>query len=86
MADKTQARVGPSASQLLRSLELKPLCDAADVQGMTPEQVAAVHAFLHEILAAFYRMRILVPENLVLTALNKRFERAAATTVSGQPR
>lgn len=77
MADKPKEAGGLTASQLIASLEMSPRCDAADVKGLTPEQQAALHAFLHEVIAAYYRMTILVPQNQAMAVLDRRFSRAA---------
>jgi len=65
------------ASQLLKSLQIRPFCD--HVPGdLSPEQQAALHAFLHEVLASYFRMRMVVPENTALTILDQRFADAFA--------
>ena len=70
------------ASQLLKSLQVRPFCD--HVPGdLTPEQQAAMHAFMHEVLAAYFRMRMTVPEQTALTMLDQRF--AAAFDDAGRP-
>ncbi len=65
------------ATKLLKSLQMRPFCDHTDTDQLTPEQMAAVHAFMHEMLAAYYRMTIIVPAGLSLEVLNKRFAKAA---------
>jgi hypothetical protein len=77
MADRPREDGGLTATQLFNSLEMSPLCDPSDVEGLTPEQLAALHAFLHEIIAAYYRMTILVPPDQALVVLDKRFKKAA---------
>ena len=64
------------ASALLKSLQVRPFCDDTGGQELTPEEEAALHAFLHEVLASFFRMRMAVPEEKALVILNKRFEQA----------
>jgi hypothetical protein len=71
------AKVG-IATALLDSLKFKPFCDHKSTSELTPEQQAALHAFLHEVLAAYYRMSILVPEEARTRVLNKRFAEAIA--------
>lgn len=60
------------ADSFLESLMLRPFCDAADVKGLTVEQRAALHVFLYEFLAAYYRACEKVPENNVKQVLEKR--------------
>jgi hypothetical protein len=86
MEDTMKEDVGLTATQLLGSLQAKPLCDDADVQELTPEQQAALHAFLHETIAAYYRMRMLIPEDRALAVLNKRFAKAAKEVPRGRSR
>ena len=74
--EQAKVKLGPAA-RFVRSLELKPLCDSAHAKNLTPEQQAALHAFLHEFLAAYYRMRILVPEDRANAILDSRFAKAA---------
>lgn len=60
------------AGALIRSLTVTPLCDHKDTTDLTPEQVAAMHMFKHELLAAYYRMRMVVPEAPANRILSKR--------------
>lgn len=73
MAKKPKVELG---TLLLNDIRLRPFCDHNDVDHLTPEQQAAVHAFLHEFLASFYRMSIIVPEGDFLQVLNSRFSKA----------
>lgn len=66
-----------TATKLLLSLQVRPFCDDAGDQELTPEQEAALHAFLHEIMAAYFRLRMTVPQDKVLTLLDRRFAKAA---------
>jgi hypothetical protein len=66
-----------TATQLIGGLQVRAFCDDPRTKELTPEQQAAMHAFLHEILAAYYRMRMTVPQDLALAILNKRFSDAA---------
>ncbi len=83
MKDKAQARVGITATQLLTSLQVRPFCDHGDVRDLPPEQQAALHAFMFELLSAYWRMRIVVPEDKALRVLNKRFAKAATMKALG---
>jgi len=77
MKERENTEGGLTASQLLGSLQVRPFCDDPRTKELTPEQRAALHVFLHEIVAAYYRMRMTVPEDLALAILNKRFADAA---------
>ena len=46
-------------------LSVEPMCEAPDVEDLTPEQIAAVHLFKHEVLAACYRLYLNVPSALI---------------------
>lgn len=66
------------ADNFLESLMLRPFCDAADVKGLTVEQRAALHVFMYEFLAAYYRACEKVPANSVKQALEKRIVMAVS--------
>ena len=82
MASESSPAGQLTASRLLTSLKIQPFCDDIGDQDLTPEQQAAVHAFLHEVLAAYYRMTEMVPVQKAATILDRRFAQAA----SGKPR
>jgi len=66
-----------TAGKILKSIKVRPFCDSnSGVRDLTPEQQAAMHAFLHEVLAAYYRMSILVPEDAIAKILSHRFDQA----------
>lgn len=77
MANDANTGGGLTAAQLLKSLQVRPFCDDNSDQGLSPEQEAALHAFMHEMMAAYYRMRMVVPEQKALTVLDRRFATAA---------
>jgi len=81
--DKAKGHVGISATRLLHSLHLQPFCDHGDVKDLPPEQQAAMHAFLFELLASYWRMRMVVPENKALRVLNTRFAKAGKDNGKG---
>lgn len=66
------------ASALLKSIQLRPFCDHPDIEDLTPEQQAAMHAFLHEVMAAYFRMTMVVPVGTATRVLNARFAKALA--------
>lgn len=66
------------AGRLIHSLTITPLCDHHDTTDLTPEQIAALHMFKHELLAAYYRMRMVVPEAPANRILSKRLADAFA--------
>jgi hypothetical protein len=82
MASQGSKTGGLTASQLLNFLQVQPFCDNTGGD-LTPEQEAALHAFLHEILAAYYRMRMTVPEKTALAMLDRKFAQAAAAAGEG---
>jgi hypothetical protein len=65
-------------SALIHSLAVQPLCDHRDTDELTPEQIAALHAYMHENLAAYYRLLMVVPEAVANRIISKRFLAAAA--------
>ncbi|HKU94303.1 MAG TPA: hypothetical protein VJR58_03455 [Vineibacter sp.] len=67
---------GQFARALLTSLRLRPFCDHSSTRDLTPEQVAALHAFLHEVLASFYRLSMVLPEEQTMKILDHRFTQA----------
>jgi hypothetical protein len=83
MADKPTKKagektdgVGLSFTQLMGSLKLRMLCDDTGDQELSAEQEAAMHAFLHEVFASYYRLTTRVPEKKVRTIFNRRFASA----------
>ena len=74
---------GITAARLLRSLHLRPFCDHGDVGDLPPEQQAALHAFMFEMLASYWRMRMVVPEKSAVRVLNARFAKAAKDNGKG---
>jgi len=64
------------ARALLTSLRLRPLCDHSSTKDLTPEQIAALHAFLHEVMASFYRLSMVLPEEQTMKILDHRFAQA----------
>jgi hypothetical protein len=75
MAKSTDEKKGP-ASQLLGSLRQQIRCDSAEGEGLTPEQIAALHAFVHDVLRSYHHLKTLVPEEKVLAVLDRRFGKA----------
>ncbi|WP_162914728.1 hypothetical protein [Desertibaculum subflavum] len=63
---------------LIHSLKVEPLCDHRDTDELTPEQIAALHAYMHENLAAYYRLLMVVPEEVANRILSKRLIKIAA--------
>jgi hypothetical protein len=66
-------------------LSLQPMCEAPDVEGLTPEQTAAVHLFKHEVLAAAYRLYVNVPAEMVDPLLVRYLEKLSAAAARGRP-
>lgn len=63
---------------LIHSLKVEPLCDHRDTDELTPEQIAALHTYMHENLAAYYRLLMVVPEEVANRILSKRLLKVAA--------
>jgi hypothetical protein len=70
------------ATDLFMSLSIKPQCDHVPEE-LTPEQVAALHAHLHEVMASFYRLSMVVPQPLIFDVLNRRFAQALGVDAQG---
>lgn len=64
-------RLGDGMIKIADILSLEPMCEAPDVEGLTPEQISAVHMFKHEVLAACYRLYLSVPAEMVDPLLAK---------------
>jgi hypothetical protein len=83
--NKGKGPLGFTATRLLHSLHVQPFCDHGDVGDLPPEQQAALHAFMFELLASYWRMRMVVPEKQALRVLNARFAKAAKDKGKGGP-
>ena len=81
MSQKETVEVSATFGEFLLSLQKRPLCDPGHTRDMTPEQLAALHAFMHEFLAAYWRMRMVVPEDRALRLLDQRVIKAAREKV-----
>jgi len=80
MKDKSEvepAGATLSFTRLFGSLQISPFCEGREAQDLDPRQKAAIHLFLHEILAAYYRLITVVPAAKVAAVLNRRFRSAA---------
>ncbi len=66
------------AESLVKELQVRPFCDGPETGGLSPEQQAALHAFQHEVLAAYYRCCEKVPLDKVNGIVGGRLARVAA--------
>jgi hypothetical protein len=64
--------MGPMAS-LVGFLQMGIKCDSRQVKELTPEQQAALHVFLHEFLAQYFRMVMVVPAARANKIMDKVF-------------
>jgi hypothetical protein len=62
-----------STAAMLKTLQYRPLCDSSSVDDLTSSQQAALHVFQYEVLAAFYRVQMVVPLEKVIDVLDKKF-------------
>jgi hypothetical protein len=58
--------------QLMTSLSVRPLCDGVGDLELSEDQEAALHAFLHEILASYHRLLMHVPKDKVHAVFDRR--------------
>jgi hypothetical protein len=66
-----------ATDRLMKSLSsARILCDKSDVKQLSPEQVAALHAFKHEVLAALFHLFEKVPEDTAKTIVSKHLAEA----------
>jgi len=59
---KIQAE-GAAKMSFAHAATKRPFCMQPDIQGLTPEQLAALHVAKHEVLAALFRLYTKVPED-----------------------
>lgn len=52
------------------------LCDHSKIKDLTPEQVAAMYCFIHEVLASLYRLHEKVPEEVINEIISGKIHRA----------
>jgi hypothetical protein len=60
------------AESLITALQIRPFCDAPDLEGLSPQQLAALHVFQHEMLASYFRVCEKVPEAHVNDIISRR--------------
>ncbi len=60
------------AEGLITALQVRPFCDTSDLAGLSPQQLAALHVFQHEMLASYFRVCEKVPEAHVIEIIDKR--------------
>jgi hypothetical protein len=58
----------------IHRLALRPFCDAPDVENLTLEQRYALHEFFHQVMAAGYKLYQVVPAQLAVPVLKKKFQ------------
>jgi hypothetical protein len=81
MAQPTgEERRGLTVTRLVDALRMRPRCDSAEARDLSPEQQAAFHAFLYDVLRAYHHLKTQVPEDKVLAVLNGRFREAAESS------
>ena len=64
------------AENLINALQVQPFCDGPDLEGLSPQQQAALHVFQHEMLAAYFRVCEKVSEDTVNGIINRRLTKA----------
>ena len=65
-----------STATMIKSLQVRPFCDSSQVDDLSATQQAALHVFQYEVLAAYYRVQMVVPESKIIDVLDKKFNRS----------
>ena len=62
----------PRANDPVHNMAFHIFCDMPELEGLTPEQICALHEFSHTVMAAGYKLYQVVPQKIAGPIIKKK--------------